>query len=280
MTATATRNRMFINGDWADAEDGQTTEILNPATEEVIGEVPKGTVADIDRAVAAARAAFGEWSQTTPAERAGMLLRFADAIEGAKERLSAVESANVGKPKGVSDFDVDFSVDCVRFFAGAARVIEGKAAAEYVKGYTSMIRREPVGVVGQVAPWNYPMMMGIWKLGPALAAGNTVVLKPSSWTPLTALILAELSADIFPAGVINVVTGPGSVIGERLVTHPQVDMVSLTGDTATGRPRCSSSTTPTWTPSRRRSSWAASSTQGKTARRRPASWSATAPTTT
>ncbi len=235
MTLTGTRNRMFINGDWADAESGETTQVINPATEEVIGEVPKGTVADIDRAVLAARAAFGEWSQTTPAERAGMLLKFADAIEGAKERLSAVESANVGKPKGVSDFDVDFSVDNVRFFAGAARVVEGKAAGEYVRGFTSMIRREPVGVVGQVAPWNYPMMMAIWKLGPALAAGNTVVLKPSSWTPLTALILAELAADIFPAGVINVVTGPGSVIGERLVTHPQVDMVSLTGDTATGR---------------------------------------------
>ena len=135
----------------------------------------------------------------------------------------------------MADFDLEFSIDNLRFFAGAARVLEGKAAAEYARGWTSMIRREPVGVVGQVAPWNYPIMMAIWKLGPALAAGNTVVLKPASGTPLTAIALAELAADIFPKGVLNVITGPGRTLGQRLVTHPDVDMISLTGDTATGK---------------------------------------------
>jgi 1-pyrroline dehydrogenase len=201
----------------------------------VIAEVPKGSEADVDRAVEAARAAFDTWSLTTPAERSGMLHKFADAIAANAAELSSLESANVGKPKGVSDFDLEFSIDNVRFFAGAARVVEGKAAGEYVNTHTSMIRREPVGVIGQVAPWNYPLMMAIWKLCPALAAGNAVVLKPSSWTPLTAIRLAELAADIFPKGVLNVVTGPGKVVGRRLVTHPQVDMVSLTGDTATGK---------------------------------------------
>jgi betaine-aldehyde dehydrogenase/aminobutyraldehyde dehydrogenase len=164
-----------------------------------------------------------------------MLHKLADAIAEDAENLSQIESANVGKPKGTADFDVEFTIDNVRFFAGAARVVEGKAAGEYVSTHTSMIRREPAGVVGQVAPWNYPVMMAIWKLCPALAAGCTVVLKPSSATPLSAIRLAELSADIFPKGVFNVITGPGRTAGMRLVTHPQVDMVSLTGDTATGR---------------------------------------------
>jgi 1-pyrroline dehydrogenase len=235
MTLSATKHRMFINGDWSDAASGETTEVVNPATEEVIAEVPKGDAADVDRAVGAAREAFEAWSLTTPAERSTALHRLADAIAGDAETLSNLESANVGKPKGVADFDVEFTVDNVRFFAGAARVIEGKAAGEYVSTHTSMLRREPAGVVGQVAPWNYPLMMAVWKLCPALAAGCTVVLKPSSATPLTAIRLAELAADIFPKGVLNVITGPGKVVGGRLVSHPQVDMVSLTGDTATGR---------------------------------------------
>jgi len=235
MTVAASRNRMFINGEWADAATGETTQVINPATEEVIAEVPKGNEADVDQAVEAARAAFATWSLTTPAERSGMLHKLADAIAEHAAELSALESANVGKPKGTADFDLEFTIDNVRFFAGAARVVEGKAAGEYVSTHTSMIRREPVGVVGQVAPWNYPIMMAIWKLCPALAAGCTVVLKPSSATPLTAIRLAELAADIFPKGVLNVVTGPGAVVGQRLVTHPQVDMVSLTGDTATGK---------------------------------------------
>jgi aminobutyraldehyde dehydrogenase len=235
MTVAASPFRMFINGDWADAASGEMTQVINPATEEVIAEVPKGSEADVDRAVGAARTAFATWSMTTPAERSGMLYKLADAIADHAAELSALESANVGKPKGTADFDLEFTIDNVRFFAGAARVVEGKAAGEYVSTHTSMIRREPVGVIGQVAPWNYPIMMAIWKLCPALAAGCTVVLKPSSATPLTAIRLAELAADIFPKGVLNVVTGPGAVVGHRLVTHPQVDMVSLTGDTATGK---------------------------------------------
>jgi 1-pyrroline dehydrogenase len=235
MTLTATRRRMFINGDWADASEGETTPVINPATEETIDEIPKGTEADVDAAVAAARTAFEDWSQTTPAERSTMLYKWAQKIEDSAAELSKLESANVGKPKGVADFDLEFSIDNLRYFAGAARVVEGKAAGEYLKGWTSMVRREPVGVVGQVAPWNYPLMMAIWKVGPALAAGNTVVLKPASATPLTALALAELAADVFPKGVFNVITGPGKTAGLRLVTHPDVDMISLTGDTATGK---------------------------------------------
>ncbi|HUH16924.1 MAG TPA: aldehyde dehydrogenase family protein, partial [Methylomirabilota bacterium] len=235
MTLTASRQRMFIDGDWADAASGETAPVINPATEEEIAQVPKGDAADVDRAVAAARAAFETWSQTTPAERAKALYAFADAIEGDAAQLSALEQANVGKPKGTADFDVEFTVDNVRFFAGAARVVEGKAAGEYVNTHTSMVRREPAGVVGQVAPWNYPLMMAIWKLCPAIAAGCTVVLKPASLTPLSAIRLAELAAGIFPKGVFNVVTGPGASVGHRLITHPEVDMVSLTGDTATGK---------------------------------------------
>jgi 1-pyrroline dehydrogenase len=235
MTLTAPRQQMFIDGEWADATSGETLRVINPATEEKIAQVPKGGAGDVDRAVAAARAAFETWSQTTPAERSTALYAFADAIEKDTETLSSLEQANVGKPKGTADFDVEFTVDNVRFFAGAARVVEGKAAGEYVSTHTSMLRREAAGVVGQVAPWNYPVMMAIWKLCPALAAGCTVVLKPASMTPLSAIRLAELAADIFPKGVFNVVTGSGDVVGHRLITHPDVDMVSLTGDTATGR---------------------------------------------
>jgi 1-pyrroline dehydrogenase len=235
MTVAAERFRMFINGDWADAASGETTQVVNPATEEVIAEVPKGDVPDVDRAVTAARAAFESWSLTTPAERSGMLHRFTDVVAEHAAELSALESANVGKPKGTADFDLEFTIDNLRFFAGAARVVEGRATGEYVSTHTSMVRREPVGVVGQVAPWNYPIMMAVWKFAPALAAGCTVVLKPASATPLTAIRLAELAAGIFPPGVLNVITGPGGVVGKGLVTHPGVDMVSLTGDTATGK---------------------------------------------
>jgi 1-pyrroline dehydrogenase len=235
MTLSVTKHRMFIDGAQVDAASGETVEVVNPATEEVIAEVPKGSEADVDRAVTAAREAFASWSLTTPAERSTALHKFADALAADAEHLSAIESANVGKPKGTADFDVEFTIDNVRFFAGAARVVEGKATGEYVNTHTSMIRREPAGVVGQVAPWNYPLMMAIWKLCPALAAGCTVVLKPSSWTPLSALRVAELAAEIFPKGVLNVVTGPGKVVGRGLVSHPGVDMVSLTGDTATGK---------------------------------------------
>ena len=235
MTLTAPRQQMFIDGDWADAASGETAAVINPATEEEIAQVPKGDASDVDRAVAAARAAFETWSQSTPQDRSKALYAFADAIEKDTETLSLLEQQNVGKPKGTADFDVEFTVDNVRFFAGAARVVEGKAAGEYVNTHTSMVRREPAGVVGQVAPWNYPLMMAIWKLCPAIAAGCTVVLKPASMTPLSAIRLAELAAGIFPKGVFNVVTGPGAVVGDRLIRHPDVDMVSLTGDTVTGR---------------------------------------------
>ena len=235
MTLAQGALRHFINGAFVESSGGETVEVVNPATAEVIAEVPRGTVEDADRAVEAAAAAFGEWSLTTPQERSQMLFKFADAIEANAEELSRIEQQNVGKPKGTADFDLEFSIDNLRFFAGAARVIEGKATAEYLSTHTSMLRREPAGVVAQVAPWNYPLMMAIWKFGPALAAGCTVVLKPSSWTPLSALRMAELAADILPRGVLNVVTGPGETVGSRLVSHPLVDMVSLTGDTATGR---------------------------------------------
>ncbi len=235
MTLTAQRHQMFIDGDWSDAASGETASVINPATEEEIARVPKGGPEDVDRAVAAARRAFDTWSQSTPQDRAKVLYAFADAIEKDAQTLSLLEQQNVGKPKGTADFDVEFTIDNVRYFAGAARVVEGKAAGEYLRTHTSMIRREPAGVVGQVAPWNYPLMMAIWKLCPAIAAGCTVVLKPASMTPLSALRLAEISADIFPKGVFNVVTGPGASVGDRLIRHPDVDMVSLTGDTATGK---------------------------------------------
>jgi len=227
---------MFIGGQWVAGSGSEGQPVINPATGETIAEVPKGTEADVDRAVKAARAAYVEWFETVPKERSEMLLKLAEAVAADGEELANLESANVGKPRALflSD-ELPPCVDHLRFFAGAARLLEGKAAGEYMRGYTSMIRREPVGVVGSIAPWNYPLMMAIWKVGPALAAGNCVVLKPSEWTPLTALRLAELAADIFPPGVFNVITGDGEPVGAGIVRHPGVDMVSLTGDVATGR---------------------------------------------
>lgn len=227
--------RMFVGGEWVDSVTGEREEILNPASAEVIAQVPRSSKEDVDRVVAAAKAAFASWSDSTPAERMGMLLRLADRIDANAEELAQIESRNVGKPITVSRADLPFISDNLRFFAGAARVLEGKSTGEYVRGMTSWIRREPVGVVGQIAPWNYPLMMAIWKIGPALAAGNCVVLKPSEWTPLTALRLAALAADIFPPGVFNVVTGDGVPVGSSLVEHADVGMVSLTGDVSTGK---------------------------------------------
>jgi len=229
------RHRMFIDGDWVDSASGEREEILNPATGEVIAEVPRGSGEDVDRAVRAARAAFTTWADSTPGERMGMLLRLADRIDAHAEELAQIESRNVGKPITVSRADLPFISDNLRFFAGAARMLEGKATGEYVRGMTSWTRREPFGVVAQIAPWNYPLMMAIWKIGPALAAGNCVILKPSEWTPLTSLRLAELAADILPRGVFNVVTGDGVPVGSSLVEHPDVAMVSLTGDVSTGK---------------------------------------------
>lgn len=227
--------RMFIGGEWVDSVTDEREKIINPANAETIAEVPRGSQEDVNRAVAAARKAFASWSDSTPAERMGMLLRLADRIDAHAEELAQIESRNVGKPIAVSRADLPFISDNLRFFAGGARILEGKSTGEYLRGFTSWIRREPIGVVGQIAPWNYPLMMAIWKIGPALAAGNCVVLKPSEWTPLTALRLAELAADIFPPGVFNVITGDGIPVGSSLVEHPDVGMVSLTGDVSTGK---------------------------------------------
>ncbi|MFG1678860.1 gamma-aminobutyraldehyde dehydrogenase [Nonomuraea sp. NPDC049269] len=225
----------FIDGAFADPLDGEWAPVLDPATGRTIAHAPRSGPADVDRAVAAAGAAFPGWAATTPGERALALLKLADAIEEHGAELAELESANAGKPLHVVKSDeIGTMADNLRFFAGAARCLEGKAAGEYVAGYTSMIRREPVGVVGQITPWNYPMMMAVWKIGPALAAGCTTVLKPAPTTPVTTVRLAEIAADIFPPGVLNVVVG-GNEPGAALVEHPDVDLVSLTGSVETGR---------------------------------------------
>lgn len=225
----------LVDGELVESTGGEWERVVNPANEEVIGEVPKGTTADVDRAVAAADRAFAPWAETTPGERAALLNELADVLEEHAEELAQLESKNVGKPVPLSRWELPFITDNLRFFAGACRVLEGKAAGEYLRGYTSMIRREPVGVVGQITPWNYPLMMAIWKIGPALAAGNTVVLKPSEQTPLTTLRMAELGADIFPRGVLNVISGDGEPVGAGIVSHPKVGMASLTGSVTSGK---------------------------------------------
>jgi 1-pyrroline dehydrogenase len=237
--ATTTQSKVeiqnFIDGQERAPADGKTEQVVNPATGEPIATSPLSTEEDVDAAVKAAGRAFEEWSETPPGERAHALLKIADAIEERAEELSRVESLNVGKPLEAMREEIPFMVDNLRFFAGAARCLEGRAAGEYMKGYTSMIRREPVGVVGQIAPWNYPLMMAVWKVGPALAAGNTVVLKPSEQTPMTAAHLARIAAEHLPQGVLNVIYGHGEPAGAGLVRHPDVSMVSLTGDVATGK---------------------------------------------
>src|SRR5919201_3247904 len=234
--ATATRTlQNFIDGEFVDPAEGRTSAVLNPATAEEIAQAPDSTQADVERAVSAARAAFDGWARTTPGERSLALLRLADAIEERADELAELESANAGKPiQAFKDDEIPAMVDNLRFFAGAARNMEGKPAGEYLEGYTSMIRREPVGVVGQIAPWNYPIMMAVWKIGPALATGNTIVLKPAPTTPLSTLKLAELAAEFLPKGVLNVIAG-GNEPGASLVEHHDVDMVSLTGSVETGK---------------------------------------------
>jgi 1-pyrroline dehydrogenase len=237
MSTTLRRHQMFIGGKWAKSSGDEVQEIINPANGKVIAQVPKGTVEDVDTAVAAARKAYDDtWFDSTPRDRSERLLKLADIVEANGDELARMESENVGKPLAATiSEEIPPIADCFRFFAGAARVLEGKSAGEYMKGFTSILRRESLGVVGSIAPWNYPLMMAAWKLAPALAAGNTVVLKPSEWTPLTALRLAELAADIFPPGVLNVITGDGEPVGAGLVRHPGVAMVSLTGDVSTGK---------------------------------------------
>jgi 1-pyrroline dehydrogenase len=233
--STTTSHQIFIAGKWVDAAGGETMEVLNPATAEVIAEVPRCSAEDVDRAVQAAVDALPEWLDTTPGERAGFLLKLADLIDENADELAEIESRNVGKPLSYARDEMPVCSDNIRFFAGAARLLEGKSAGEYMRGYTSMIRREPLGVVGGIAPWNYPLMMAVWKFAPALAAGNVQVLKPSEQTPLSLLRFVQLAADVLPPGVLNVVTGDGVPVGERIVTHPDVRLVSLTGDVETGK---------------------------------------------
>jgi 1-pyrroline dehydrogenase len=230
----ATRQQL-IGGEWVDSASGKLLDVENPANGQVIARVPASDSEDVDRAANAAAKAFETWQHTTPQDRSLLMLKLADAIEARADEIGRLESRNAGKPVGAAIDEVPVVVDNLRFFAGAGRVLEGKAANEYIAGRTSLIRREPVGVVASIAPWNYPIMMAGWKIGPALMAGNTVVLKPSARTPLTALILGEIAAEIFPPGVLNVITGTGATIGDALVGHPKVGMISVTGDTDTGK---------------------------------------------
>jgi 1-pyrroline dehydrogenase len=227
--------QQFIGGDFVDAADGRTAEVINPANDQVIANVPASSAEDVDRAVNAAANAFETWKTTTPQDRSLLLLKVADALEAKANELGRIESANAGKPVGAAIDEMHTSVDLFRFFAGAARVMDGLAANEFLAGHTSIIRRDPIGVVASIAPWNYPLYMATWKLGPALATGNTVVLKPSARTPLSALAFAEILGEILPTGVVNVLSGSGEQIGDALVGHPKVRMVSITGDTATGK---------------------------------------------
>ena len=227
--------QQFIGGEWVDAASGETLTVENPANEQTVARVPASGQEDVDRAVTAAATAFESWQKTTPQERMTLLLKLADIVDQNADELARLESSQTGKPLNVAAVDMPAIADNLRFFAGAARNLEGKAVGEYVADRTSFIRREPVGVVASIAPWNYPLYMAGWKIGPALAAGNTVVLKPSARTPLTALRFAELAGEELPPGVLNVLIGTGDAIGPALVAHPKVGMISLTGDTDTGK---------------------------------------------
>ena len=235
MSTTATAYKTFIGGEFVDASSGEAMEVINPATGDVIAQVPRCGAEDVDRAVEAAKKALPAWLDATPKDRSELLHKLADVLEANAEELAQLESLNVGKPLMASRDEMPFSTDNLRFFAGAARHLEGQSAGEYIAGYTSIIRREPLGIVGGICPWNYPLMMAVWKLGPALAAGNVQILKPSEQTPLSLLRFVQLAADVIPAGVLQVVTGDGVPAGERLVAHPDVRLVSLTGDVQTGK---------------------------------------------
>ncbi len=235
MSVSVTQHKMFVGGEWVESTSGETMEVLNPATGEVIAEVPRGTAEDVERAVRAAKKAWVEWQDKTPKDRMALLLALADVIDENAEELARLESRNVGKPWWVAVDEPGIMSDNLRFFAGAARNLEGKSAGEYVPGYTSMIRREPLGIVAGICPWNYPLFMAVWKMGPALAAGNVQIIKPAEQTPLTMLRFVELAQEVLPPGVLQVVTGDGVPVGDALVRHPDIALVSLTGDTATGK---------------------------------------------
>lgn len=232
--ASLKRARNYIDGHWVDAVAGAIAEVHNPATGEVIGEAPSSTAADVDLAVEAAAAGLDDWRDATPAERSDILIRLAQRLEDEASELTRLESQNSGKPIKASLHELEYTIDELRFTAGAARTLDGLSTGEYARGFTSMIRREPIGVVGHIDPWNYPLMISTTKMASALAVGNTAVVKPSELTPLPFLRLMELAEGLFPAGVVNVVCGAGVPVGERLSSHPGVGLVSLTGETTTG----------------------------------------------
>ena len=234
MTSTAVHCANFVDGQWLEAT-GDTLPVVNPATGSTLADVPNAPPDLVDHAVQAAVAAFPAWSELTPRERSLRLLEFASLIDAHADDLAHIEAANVGRPPSVTLDEVRSAVDTLRFFAGASRILEGKASGEYVTGRTSMIRREPIGVIGQLTPWNYPLILAAWKLGAALAPGNTAVLEPPELTPMSTLKLAELAGMCFPPGVVNVVTGSGVPTGDAIAGHPLVRMVSLTGSVATGK---------------------------------------------
>jgi len=225
----------FINGKWVEAMDGKTIDVVNPSTEEVIAKVPQGEKKDVQAAAAAARKAAFDWGRTPPKERADMMFALADKVLADIDNLSQLETYNSGHPISVVPGEVRSGADRLRFFGGAGRTLEGRAAGEYARGYTSIIRREPIGVAGLITPWNYPLLTAITKMSPALAAGNTIVLKPSEQTPLTTLRLAKLAEGIFPPGVINVITGYGNNAGAEMASNKEIDIISLTGGTDTGK---------------------------------------------
>ncbi|WP_262697921.1 MULTISPECIES: aminobutyraldehyde dehydrogenase [Streptomyces] len=227
--------RHFIDGTFIEPSAGGVIDVVDPCAESVIARVPEGTAEDIDRAVAAAVAAKGRWARLVPKERSELLHTIADRLADHTDLLSRLESANTGKPLAVSRDDVDMTIDTFRFMAGALRATTSMAAGDYAENHLSVILREPLGVVGVITPWNYPLLMAAWKIAPILAAGNTLVLKPSEQTPLTTLKFAELVADLLPPGVVNVVNGHGAVVGARLAEHPDVNMIALTGSVASGR---------------------------------------------
>src|SRR6516162_9459416 len=232
MTQASLRN--FVNGKHTDPRDGQYTDVVDPSTGEAYAQAPKSSAADVDEALQAAAAAFETWRDSTPAERSLAMLKFADAVEARAEEITAAETRNTGKPVALTlSEEMPPSVDQLRFFAAAARMLEGRSAGEYMADHTSMIRREPIGVCAQVTPWNYPLMMAVWKIGPALAAGNTLVLKPSDTTPVSTLLLAEIASEFFPPGVFNVVCGDRDT-GRALVAHKIPAMVSITGSVRAG----------------------------------------------
>ena len=228
-------NGQFIDGEFRPSSSGRSLDVVDPCSEQVLAQVPDGTVEDVDVAVAAAVKSQHQWGRLTPKERSLVLLQVADRVEKHSDMLVRLESANTGKPLEVSRDDVSSTVDTFRFFAGAARAITSQAAADYTEDHLSVIVREPLGVVGVVTPWNYPLLMAAWKMAPILAAGNALVIKPSELTPLTTMKFAELVADLLPAGVLNVVTGTGPVVGARLAEHPDIDMIALTGSVQSGR---------------------------------------------